>query len=195
MDRLRRDRGMDLAAEVPQVRSSLRQLVIDATNPSPTDRIPDVATFLERLDAVREDVLGISTETDPLEAGPGAELAGGRFVTSAVSARVRRRSASWSRTGRWAGPSGCSKSPRTPRPVSGCAPRPRCWPASRTIPASSRYLDDAWEVGGRTTLLLNFAGRTTLAEDLKTAAAVDRRAATLGHRPADRGGGAGTCGR
>ena len=113
MDRLRRDRGLDLAAEVPQVRSSLRQLVIDATNPSPTDRIPDVATFLERLDAVREDVLGISTETDPLEAGPGAELAGGRLSTSAVSARVRRRSASWSRTGRWAGPSGCSKSPRT----------------------------------------------------------------------------------
>ena len=80
IDRLRRDRGLDLAAEIPQVRTALRQLVLDATNPSPAERIPDIATFLERLEDARDEVLGKSTDTDPLEAGRGAELAGGRFV-------------------------------------------------------------------------------------------------------------------
>ncbi|MGV7501806.1 hypothetical protein PJJ92_29950, partial [Mycobacterium kansasii] len=67
------------AAEMPQVRTSLRQLVLDATNPRPDGRIADVAEFLERLAAAREDVLGKATGTDPLEAGPGTELAG-RFT-------------------------------------------------------------------------------------------------------------------
>ena len=165
MDRLRRDRGLDLAAEVPQVRSSLRQLVIDATNPSPMDRIPDVATFLERLDAVREDVLGISTETDPLEAGPGAELAGGRFVYK------RRLGAGSTADGilvedrQVGGAERVLKVAKNPEAGERLRAEAKVLARFENDPRIVT-LHDVVEVGGRTALLLNFAGRTTLAEDL-----------------------------
>lgn len=80
LDRLRRDRGLDLAAELPQVRTPLRQLVLDATHPSPSERIADVADFVARLADLNEDLLEKTTGTDPLESSPGAELADGRFL-------------------------------------------------------------------------------------------------------------------
>lgn len=80
LDRLRRDRGLDLAAELPQVRTPLRQLVLDATHPSPAERIADIAEFVARLADLNEDLLEQSTGTDPLDASPGAELADGRFL-------------------------------------------------------------------------------------------------------------------
>ena len=58
LDRLRRDRGLDLAPELPQVRTPLRQLVLDATHPSPAERIADVAEFVARLADLNEDLLG-----------------------------------------------------------------------------------------------------------------------------------------
>lgn len=80
LDRLRRDRGLDLAAELPQVRTPLRQLVLDATHPSPAERTADVADFVAQLAALNEQLFEKSTGTDPLEAAPGAELAEGRFL-------------------------------------------------------------------------------------------------------------------
>lgn len=81
-DRLRRDSGLDLAAELPQVSAELREVVLAATNPRPSSRTPSVAAFLQALQ-VAEAPLGASTELadeDPLEARPGAQLgADGRF--------------------------------------------------------------------------------------------------------------------
>ncbi|HPY24481.1 MAG TPA: BREX system serine/threonine kinase PglW [Mycobacterium sp.] len=165
MDRLRRDRGLDLAAELPQVRTELRQLVLDATNPSPADRIPDIASFLERLEDARTDVLDVSTETDPLEAGPGAELAGGRFIylrrlgagSTAVAILVEDRQVG-----------GSQRVLKVARDAE-AAERLR---AEATVLARSENddrivtLHDVVDVGGRTALLLKYAGRTTLAEEL-----------------------------
>jgi len=76
-ERLRRDDGLDLAADLPQVPSTVRDLVLAATRPAVTERLPDVRSFLEKL-AAAERVLGDpGTDTDdPLEANPGAVLAG-----------------------------------------------------------------------------------------------------------------------
>lgn len=165
MDRLRRDRGLDLAAEMPQVRSPLRQLVLDATHPSPAERIGDVAEFLDRLAVVREEILGKQTGTDPLQAGPGAELGGGRFLYR------RRLGAGSTAVGILV----------EDRQVGGAE---RVLKVAKDAEATERLLAEAHilgqfenddrivtpygieQVGGRTALLLRFAGRTTLAEEL-----------------------------
>jgi len=78
-ERLRRDGGLDLAADLPQVPPALRALILDATRPSVSDRLPDVRTFLERLDAAEQAINGVADDViDPLEAAPGA-LIDGRF--------------------------------------------------------------------------------------------------------------------
>jgi len=77
-ERLHRDGGLDLAADLPQVSPALRRLVLDATRPVVSERLADVPTFLAKLAeverelAVPEDMLAV----DPLEAAPGAVLAG-----------------------------------------------------------------------------------------------------------------------
>lgn len=79
-ERLARDQGLDLAADLPQVPTALRELVLKATAPRVPERLADVPEFLERLAraeqeaAPPQDVVG-----DPLEAAPGAVLAG-RFT-------------------------------------------------------------------------------------------------------------------
>ncbi|MES3637281.1 BREX system serine/threonine kinase PglW [Mycobacterium intracellulare] len=165
MDRLRRDRGLDLAAEMPQVRTSLRQLVLDATHPSPTERIADVAEFLDRLADVRDDLLGTAMGTDPLEAGPGAELAGGRFVykrrlgagSTAVGILVEDRQVGGAeRVLKVAKDAEAGERLRAEAQVLG-----RFESDDRIV-----TLHGVEEVGGRTALLLKYAGRTTLAEEL-----------------------------
>ncbi|EUA35211.1 serine/threonine kinase domain protein [Mycobacterium xenopi 3993] len=74
--------------------------------PKPDERIADVAEFLERLAAAREDVLGKATGTDPLEAGREPSWPDGSR-TAASSVPGRRQWASWSPTIRWAAPNGC----------------------------------------------------------------------------------------
>ncbi|RLQ04570.1 BREX system serine/threonine kinase PglW [Micromonospora sp. BL1] len=75
--RLRDQHGLDLAIELPQVPSTLRSLVLKATDPAPSRRTADVAAFLSQLAAAERDA-ATSEETDPLEAAPGAVL-DGRF--------------------------------------------------------------------------------------------------------------------
>ena len=73
-ERIARDGGLDLAADLPQVPSALRAMVLEATRPAVSDRLPDVAAFLERL-AEAERAIGSTIEpTDPLEAQAGAVL-------------------------------------------------------------------------------------------------------------------------
>jgi serine/threonine protein kinase len=76
--RLRDQHGLDLAIELPQVPSTLRSLVLKATDPAPSRRTADVATFLSQLAAAERDSATSSEETDPLEAAPGTVL-DGRF--------------------------------------------------------------------------------------------------------------------
>ena len=48
-DRLHRDDGLDLAADLPQVPSAVRAFVLEATRPAVSERLPDVRAFVERL--------------------------------------------------------------------------------------------------------------------------------------------------
>ncbi len=165
MDRLRRDRGLDLAAEMPQIRTPLRQLVLDATQPSPAERIADVAGFLDRLDAVREDLLGTSTGTDPLEAGPGAELAGGRFLYR------RRLGAGSTAVGILVADQQVGGAERVLKVAKDSEAGDRLRAEAQILGRFENEdrivtLHDVVEVGGRTALLLKYAGRTTLAEEL-----------------------------
>lgn len=48
-ERLHRDRGLDLAADLPQVPSAIRTLLLEATRPAVSQRLADVGAFLELL--------------------------------------------------------------------------------------------------------------------------------------------------
>ncbi|WP_349426543.1 BREX system serine/threonine kinase PglW [Microbacterium sp. LWS13-1.2] len=100
--RLEREHGLDLAADLPQVSAALRSLVLAATNPVVSERLRDVPDFLEKLSDVERD-LGTNaseTEIDPLDAPPGTVI-GGRFElvrrlgsgSTAVGLLVRDREA------------------------------------------------------------------------------------------------------
>lgn len=164
MDRLRRGRGLDLAADLPQVPSTLRQLVLDATNPSPADRIGTVAELLERLEGVRRELIGAEGETDPLEAGPGDELGDGRFEyrrrlgsgSTAVGILVIDRKAGGAeRVLKVARDDEAAIRLRAEAQVLGKLNDPRI------VQLSSEE-----SVGGRTALVVQYAGSTTLAEEL-----------------------------
>ena len=78
-ERLHRDGGLDLAADLPQVPSAVRALVLEATRPAVSERLPDVRSFLERLADAERSVAGPAEEViDPLEAAPGSVI-DGRF--------------------------------------------------------------------------------------------------------------------
>jgi serine/threonine protein kinase len=77
-ERLNRDHGLDLAADLPQVTPALRALVLDATRPAVTERLPDVRAFLDRLEAAEAAAEPGEDVIDPLEAAPGAVI-DGRF--------------------------------------------------------------------------------------------------------------------
>lgn len=80
-ERLRKQGGLDISPELPEASESLRQLVLSATRPSPSDRLADLAVFMERL-AVAERELQYPEEPDidPLEARPGDPLGDSRFT-------------------------------------------------------------------------------------------------------------------
>jgi serine/threonine protein kinase len=78
--RLEREHGLDLAADLPQVPEPLRALVRAATKPIVSERLRDINSFLEMLSSVERE-LGTNvpdTEIDPLDAPPGTVI-GGRF--------------------------------------------------------------------------------------------------------------------
>lgn len=79
-ERLLREQGLDLAVDVPQVPTALRELVLRATRPQVSARLADVREFLELLADAERDMARPEDldEVDPLEAAPGAML-GGRY--------------------------------------------------------------------------------------------------------------------
>ena len=72
-ERLQRDKGLDLAADLPQVLSSLRTLILDATRPAVGDRLASIGAFLDKLAEVERAVAepDQAEEIDPLKALPG----------------------------------------------------------------------------------------------------------------------------
>ena len=76
-ERLREQGGLDLSPDLPQASSTLRALVLSATKPLVSERVADVDRFLDLLgDAERELAQPDEEVIDPLEATPGALLAG-----------------------------------------------------------------------------------------------------------------------
>ncbi len=76
-ERLHRDNGLDLSADLPQVPSAVRSLVLESTRPAVTERLPDVRSFLARLAQAEQALAGPAEDvTDPLDATPGSVIAG-----------------------------------------------------------------------------------------------------------------------
>ena len=75
--RLRDQGGLDVSVELPQAPPELREAILKATNPRVSDRLADVGSFLEALD--KAEPAASDEVTDPLDAGPGAVL-DGRFT-------------------------------------------------------------------------------------------------------------------
>ncbi|BEH01458.1 BREX system serine/threonine kinase PglW [Brooklawnia propionicigenes] len=82
--RLRDQAGLDVSVELPQAPPALREAILQATCPRVSDRLADVGGFLTKLDdaepAASDEV------TDPLDAGPGAVLDGRFTLTSRLGA-------------------------------------------------------------------------------------------------------------
>jgi serine/threonine protein kinase len=73
-ERVQRDQGLDIAADLPQISSAMRSLVLEATRPSVSERLPDMGAFLDRLAAVERGVSDPDDVVDPLSALAGAVL-------------------------------------------------------------------------------------------------------------------------
>jgi serine/threonine protein kinase len=166
-ERLQRDGGLDLAADLPQVSPALRRLVLGATRPAVPDRIGDVATFLVRLaDAEREVALPADLlATDPLEAAPGAVL-DGRYRLE------RRLGAGSTAVGLLVTDLAAGDEQRVLKVAIDDAAAQRLDAEAEVLrglrhPRLVRLVDGPIDVGGRRVLLLEHAGDQTLAEVLR----------------------------
>jgi serine/threonine protein kinase len=169
-ERLHRDNGLDLAADLPQVPSAVRALVLEATRPTVSERLPDVRAFVERLAEAERALAGpVEDVADPLEAAPGAVIAGrfrlerrlgqgstavGLLVTDLAVAdsgpdatRVLKVAVDYAAAGRIAGEAEVLAGLDDPRLV--------------------RLVEGPVEVGGRQALVLESAGDETLGEVLR----------------------------
>jgi serine/threonine protein kinase len=169
-ERLRRDGGLDLSADLPQVPPALRSLILDATKPIVSDRLPNVRAFLEQLDAAEQSINGAAEDViDPLEAAPGA-LIDGRF-------RLQRRLGTGSTAMglRVTDTSIAESGPDALRvlkvAVNDTAAR-RLADEAKVLsglrhPRLVRLVEGPIEVGGRQALVLESAGDETLGEVLR----------------------------
>ena len=169
-ERLHRDNGLDLAADLPQVPSAVRALVLEATRPAVTERLPDVRSFVQRLAEAERALAGpVEDVVDPLAAAPGAVIDGrfrlerrlgegstavGLLVTDLSvpgsgpdATRVLKVARDDTAAGRIAGEAGVLAGLSDPRVV--------------------RLVEGPVEVGGRKALVLESAGEETLGEVLR----------------------------
>jgi serine/threonine protein kinase len=168
--RLQRENGLDLAADLPQVPADVRGLVLEATRPTVSERLGDVRSFLARLaDAEKALAAPDGEPVDPLEAGPGAVIDGrfrlerrlgagstavGLLVTDLTvgaegpdAARVLKIAVDDAAGARLDAEAEVLKAVRHPRVV--------------------RLVDGPVRLGGRTALVLEPAGDETLAQVLR----------------------------
>jgi serine/threonine protein kinase len=170
-ERLHRDNGLDLAADLPQVPSAVRALVLESTRPTVSERLPDVRAFVERLAEAERALAGPAEDVvDPLEAAPGAVIADrfrlerrlgrgstavGLLVTDLAVAdsgpdatRVLKVAVDDAAAGRIAGEAEVL--------------------AGLDDPRLARLVEGPVEVGGRQALVLESAGDETLGEVLRS---------------------------
>ncbi|MEU4319430.1 BREX system serine/threonine kinase PglW [Nocardia fluminea] len=163
MARLRRGNGLDVSAELPQVPSPLRKLILDATRPSPKERLGTVAEFLHQLDAVRAELVGVPGQTDPLEAGPGDTL-DGRFIYK------QRLGSGSTAVGLLVADEDAEGALRVLKVANDDAASMRLLAEAQLLVKLDHdrivRLVQKVDVGGRATLVLSFAGAATLAEEL-----------------------------
>jgi serine/threonine protein kinase len=176
-ERLRRDGGLDVAADGLPMPPAVRALVLEATRNAVSERLPDVRSFLERLAAAEESLAGPAEDlTDPLEASPRSVI-DGRF-------RMERRLGAGSTA---VGLLVTDLSPGGPGPVRpddglrvlkvavDDAAAVRLADEARVLsrldnPRLVRLVEGPLEIGGRQALVLQAAGDETLAEVLHRAA-------------------------
>ncbi len=169
-ERLHRDGGLDLAADLPQVPSAVRALVLEATRPTVSDRLPDVRSFLEKLAEAEAALAGPAEEViDPLDAAPGSVI-DGRFRL------VRRLGAGSTAVGLLVtdltvADSGPDAARVLKVAVDDAAARRIADEASVLDGLADsrlvRLVEGPLEVGGRQALVLECAGDETLAEVLR----------------------------
>ena len=165
VDRLRRDGGLDVAAELPQVPSKVRKLVLDATSPRPSERTASVAEFLEQLDAAEEALYAptLVEDVDPLDAGPGA-LLGGRYKF------LRRLGSGSTAVGLLVSDEAAGGKHRVLKVAKDAAAAARLEAEEKALGALDHdHIVDclySTHIGGRKVLVLAYAGDTTLAEEL-----------------------------
>ncbi|PWJ48443.1 Serine/threonine protein kinase [Quadrisphaera granulorum] len=171
-ERLSRDGGLDLAADLPQVSRALRHVVLHATHPVVGERTPDVASFLEELAHAERSVTETDSgadEVDPLDAAPGAVL-DGRFTV------VRRLGTGSTAAGllveHHEGPDAAAPPVRRVLKVAlHDAAAARLADEAEVLrsldhPRVVTLLEGPLQVGGRRALLLESAGERTLADEL-----------------------------
>ena len=169
-ERLHRDNGLDLAADLPQVPSAVRALVLEATRPVVSERLADVRSFLERLAEAERALAGPAEDVvDPLGAVPGAVI-DGRFRlerrlgqgSTAVGLLVTDLSVDGS------GPDAVRvlKVARDDAAASRIAGEAEVL-AGLADPRLVRLVEGPVEVGGRQALVLESAGEETLGEMLR----------------------------
>lgn len=175
--------GLNLSAVADGVPSALATLVYDATRGDPAQRLPSVAAFRAGLEAVWDELTAPEPEpvVNPLEAHKGDVLDGGYTV-------VRRLGTGATATALLVTPPGAASTDDQPAgepPEEGAARRELVLKVARDeqyadrLEAEARLLRSLrhhWQVaalvdgpvtiGGRTALVLENAGRRTLAEDL-----------------------------
>jgi serine/threonine protein kinase len=168
-ERLYRDDGLDLAADVPQVLPAVRALVLEATRPTVPKRLPDVRSFLERLSAAEAALAGRAEDViDPLEASPRSVI-DGRFRLE------RRLGAGSTAVGLLVTDLSPAGSPqdglRVLKVAVDDAAAVRLADEARVLagldhPRLVRLVEGPLEIGGRQALILQNAGEETLAEAL-----------------------------
>jgi serine/threonine protein kinase len=166
-DRLRRDGGLDLAADLPQVPSALRHLVLAATRPTVSERLRDVPEFLACLAAAERELTAPedTLATDPLDAVQDAVL-DGRFRL------VRRLGAGSTAVGLLVSDLAAGDERRVLKVAIDDAAAQRLEAEADVLrqvrhPRLVRLLEGPLDVGTRRALLLEHAGDKTLAEELR----------------------------
>ncbi|MEN0072421.1 MAG: hypothetical protein AAGC63_15695, partial [Propionicimonas sp.] len=163
VDRLRRQSGIDVSAEIPEVSPQVRDAILNATRPAVTERTPDIPTFLAALEATETPAPEV---VDPLEATAGMVL-DGRFTL------IRRLGAGSTAVGLLVTDENAKGTPeRVLKVALDDAAAGRLNEEAEVVskldsPRLVRLIEGPIEVGGRTALLLSSAGRETLAHELR----------------------------
>ncbi|GAA4837470.1 BREX system serine/threonine kinase PglW [Garicola koreensis] len=177
-ERLARDGGLDLAADLPEAPAPLRELIRDATRPQVSQRLRDVPAFLEGLSHVERALSAGETnvDVDPLDAAPGTFL-GDRFEL------VRRLGSGSTAVGLLVIDHQANEAQRVLKVAVDDAAGQRIYDEAEVLsalrgkkhPRLVRLVEKSpLEVGGRTALLLASAGEKTLGDELR-----DRRRLSL----------------